>query len=148
MPTRAKSASHPGAFAFQYAAKFICTSNIPNTSQTTPSLLPGNYQTVVNVHNPNEKPVRMRVKVALGARRLISKWVPFALGPDEVTRFVCADVREKFGIRAIHGVEGFLVVESSLSLDVVAVYTASPLTGEGVSSIDVERVHERAIAHG
>jgi hypothetical protein len=36
-------------FPFQYAAKFLCTSNIPGTSQTTTSLLPGNYQTVTSM---------------------------------------------------------------------------------------------------
>jgi hypothetical protein len=42
------------AQSFQYAAKFLCTANIPGTSQTTTSLLPGSYQTVVNIHNPNK----------------------------------------------------------------------------------------------
>lgn len=40
-------------FPFQYAAKLVCTANIPGTSQTTTSFLPGSYQTAVNIHNPN-----------------------------------------------------------------------------------------------
>jgi hypothetical protein len=131
-------------YAFQYSAKFICTSNIPGTSQTTLSVLPGHYQTAINVHNPNYRRIRMRVKVAFGGPKLISKWIGLGLGPDEVTRFVCRDIRDKFGMTSIHGVEGFLVIESSHSLDVVAVYTASPLRAD-VSSIDVERVPERKI---
>jgi hypothetical protein len=144
MPTRTQSAKPRGPYLFQYAAKFICTSNVPGTSQTTDSFLPGNYQTVINVHNPSSEPVKMRTKVALGGRRLISKFVEAKLGPDEVTRFVCRDLRDKFGLNLIHGAEGFLVIESTHSIDVVAVYTAGPLGGN-VASIDVEQVQERHI---
>src|SRR5262249_56467163 len=52
-------------FAFQYAVKFLCTSNIPGTSQTTTSLLPGTYETVVNIHNPNSRKAAFRMKLAL-----------------------------------------------------------------------------------
>lgn len=138
-PTRQRS-----PYRFQYAAKFICTSNFPGTSQTTDSLLPGTYQTVVNVHNPNDQAAKIRTKVALGEKRLISRFVDGKLGPDEVTRYVCSDLRNKFGMKLIHGAEGFLVIESTDSLDVVAVYTAGPLHGD-VASIDVEQVQERQL---
>jgi hypothetical protein len=145
MPTKKKRAtSQTGRYRFQYAAKFICTSNIPGTSQTSGSFLPGNYQTVVNVHNPNERTVKLRAKMAFGGEGLISKFLHESLGPDDVTRYVCADIREKFGMNLIHGAEGFLVIESTHSLDVIAVYTAGPL-GEGVASIDVENVKERPL---
>jgi len=75
---------------------------------------------------------------------MISKFIDGRVGPDEVTRFVCRDIREKFGMKLIHGAEGFLVIESTKSLDVIAVYTAGPVSG-GVSSIDVETVRERII---
>ncbi len=143
--TREKQfSSRRGPYRFQYAAKFICTSNLPGTSQTTSSLLPGTYQTVVNIHNPNYESVKFRVKVALGRRELISRFLGEKLGPDEVTRFVCSDIREKFKLKPIHGAEGFLVIESTHSLDVIAVYTAGPARGE-VASIDVEQVRERLI---
>jgi hypothetical protein len=44
----------------------------------------------------------------------------------------------------IHGIEGFLVIQSSQSLDVTAVYTAGPRAGE-VASIDVEQIRGRRI---
>jgi hypothetical protein len=144
MPAKKRATSQSSRYRFQYAAKFICTSHIPGTSQTTDSFLPGNYQTVVNIHNPNERSVRFRAKVALGGQGLISKFIDGGLGPDEVTRYVCRDIREKFGLNLIHGAEGFLVIESTLSLDVIAVYTAGPLGG-GVASIDVEDVRERRL---
>jgi len=144
VPKAKKSVSQRSPYRFQYAAKFICTSNIPGTSQTTGSFLPGNYQTVVNVHNPNERDVKFRAMVAFGEKGLISKFIGDGLGPDEVTRFVCGDIRDKFGMNLIHGAEGFLVIESTHTLDVIAVYTAGPV-GQGVSSIDVENVRERRL---
>ena len=107
-------------------------------------LLPGSYRTVVNVHNPSERTVKLRVKIALGRKRLISRFVDEKLGPDEVTRFVCDDIREKFEMTLIHGAEGFLVIESRESLDVIAVYTAGAVRGD-VASIDVKDVRERRI---
>ena len=52
-----------GAYCFQYAAKFLCTANIPGTSHTTTSVLPGVYQTVVNIHNPSDQIARWRMKI-------------------------------------------------------------------------------------
>ena len=48
-------------YRFQYAVKFICTSNIPGTSQTTDAFLPGVYQTAVNIHNPQTSTDRLDV---------------------------------------------------------------------------------------
>lgn len=126
---------------FQYAAKFLCTANIPGTSQTTTSLLPGSYQTVVNIHNPNKETAKLRMKIAV-AGGPISGFKRSALDPDGAAKVDCSSIAN-FGIHAIHGVEGFLVIESDLSLDVIAVYTAGK---SDVQSIDVETVREREIA--
>jgi hypothetical protein len=129
-------------YRFQYAAKFLCTANIPGTSQTTTSVLPGVYQTVVNIHNPNDQTVRWRRKVTqpeLG----ISKFVEDQLKPDEAARVDCDRIVRDFG-PFIHGAEGFLVIESTNSIDVTAVYTAGKNGGE-VESIDVEQIRERKI---
>jgi hypothetical protein len=129
-------------FPFQYAAKFLCTSNIPGTSQTTTSLLPGSYQTVVNIHNPNSTTIRFRMKLALASLEVpqISNFIENGLKPDQAGKVDCNDLRN-FDLQLIHGFEGFLVIESTHSLDVIAVYTAG--TKEGVTSMDVERVFER-----
>ena len=129
-------------FPFQYAAKFLCTSNIPGTSQTTTSLLPGSYQTVVNIHNPNSTTIRFRMKLALASLQnpQISNFIDGGLKPDQAGKVDCSDLRN-FDLQLIHGFEGFLVIESTHSLDVVAVYTAG--TKDGVTSMDVERVFER-----
>jgi hypothetical protein len=127
---------------YQYAVKFLCTANIPGTSQTSTAVLPGVYQTAVNIHNPNPRAVRLRTKLAVRSGQ-ISGFVDSQLKPDEATSVDCSQV-QNFGITFIHGFEGFLVIESTLSLDVVAVYTAGARGGD-VSSIDVEHVPERRL---
>ncbi|HKQ99703.1 MAG TPA: hypothetical protein VJT09_03455 [Pyrinomonadaceae bacterium] len=139
----------PSAFTFQYAVKFICTSNIPGTSQTGTSLPPGSYGTVVNIHNPNSRPVKFRMKVALSTATeveppQISDFLYKALGPDQATGVSCANLRD-FGNQPIHGFEGFLVIESTHSFDVVAVYTAAGESGH-VVSMDVEYIRERKLS--
>jgi hypothetical protein len=140
---REKSETKEGAeYRFQYAAKFLCTANIPGTSQTTTSVLPGVYQTAVNIHNPNDQTVRWRRKITqpgLG----ISKFIEDQLKPDEAARVDCDQIARDFG-PFIHGVEGFLVIESTQTLDVTAVYTAGKNGGE-VESIAVEQIRERKI---
>lgn len=149
MSSKKSSKATAQRFSFQYAVKFICTSNIPGTSQTTTSLLPGSYATVVNIHNPNSKTAAFRMKLAAATSTQadppqITKFIKDALKPDQATKVDCSNIRD-FDIQPIHGFEGFLVIESSLSLDVVAVYTAANKGGDGVQSIDVEYIKERKI---
>jgi hypothetical protein len=127
-------------YKFQYAAKFICTANIPGTSQTSDAVVPGSYQTCVNIHNPHNTKIKLRKKIASPVG--ISKYFEFGLEPDGVARVTCSQIRE-FGLHLIHGFEGFLVVESTHSIDVIAVYTAAGK--DQVSSIDVEDVRERKL---
>ena len=128
-------------YKFQYAVKFICTANIPNTSQTTDAFVPGSYQTAVNIHNPQTRKVRVRKKLASTIG--ISAFQETGIEPDGVERVTCGQVGS-FGLHLVHGFEGFLVIESTLSIDVVAVYSAAP-QGSGVSSIDVEQIRERKL---
>ena len=148
MAGKKKARAGSSKFQFQYAAKFLCTSNIPGTSQTTTSLLPGTYATVVNIHNPNPKSASFRMKLAAATSTQvdppqISKFIKDALKPDQATKVDCSRIRD-FDIQQIHGFEGFLVIESAVSLDVIAVYTAGKNGGD-VESIDVERVAERRL---
>jgi hypothetical protein len=142
MATKARARAAAPRFGYQYAVKFLCTSNIPGTSQTTTSLLPGSYATVINVHNPNAAPVGFRMKLA-SASGDISAFIKGDLKPDQSTKVDCSQLGE-FGPQPIHGFEGFLVIESPRSLDVVAVYTAAGEAGK-VSSIDVEYIRERRL---
>jgi hypothetical protein len=128
-------------YTYQYAVKLICTANIPGTSQTSDGLLPGVYETTVNIHNPNENPAKTRKKLAHPTQ--ISKFKNSEIKPDGVERFVCRNIQD-FGITFIHGFEGFLVIESTMSLDVTAVYTAGGRGGE-VSTMEVSQIKERKI---
>ena len=128
-------------YKFQYAAKFLCTANIPGTSLTSDAVLPGEYRTAVNIHNPQLKGTRLRKKLASSIG--ISKYFESGLEPDAVETVTCAQV-PNFGLHLVHGFEGFLVIESTHSLDVVAVYTAAPNKGQ-VSSIEVETIKERKL---
>ncbi len=134
--------THRGPYKFQYAVKFICTANIPGTSQTTDAFVPGSYQTAVNIHNPQNALVKTRKKIASPIE--ISKYFQSALKPDAVERVTCGQLGD-FGVHLIHGFEGFLVIESSHSLDVVAVYTAAGNKLREVTSIDVEQIKERKL---
>jgi hypothetical protein len=140
---KAKSTTR-SAYSFQYAVKFICTSNIPGTSQTTDAFVPGNYQTAVNIHNPQNILVKIRKKIASPIG--ISKFFDGSLKPDAVERVTCSQLRD-FDLHLIHGFEGFLVIESTHSLDVVAVYTACG-QGQQVSTMDVEQIKERKLQIG
>ena len=135
-------------FTFQYAVKFICISDIPDTSQQSPSLPPGHYSTVVNIHNPNSKTAAFRMKLAVSTSTeinppMISEFIYEKLQPDQATMVNCGRIRD-FKLRLIHGFEGFLVIESNLSLDVVAVYSAADKSGY-ITSWDIEYIRERKL---
>jgi hypothetical protein len=142
MPS-SKHSNNGSGFGFQYAAKVVCTADIPGTSQSSAALLPGVYETGVNIHNPHSEGVKFRKKVAVPGQ--ISDFIAGELEPDGVSRVTCREMVQDFGITFIHGVEGFLVIEATHSLDVTAVYTAGQRGGE-VVSIDVEQVPERRIS--
>jgi hypothetical protein len=144
MAKKAGNAKATTRYRYQYAAKFLCTANIPGTSQTTSSLLPGVYVTVVNIHNSANRTARIRKKLAITTPPEISKFILDTLAADEAVKVDCEQVTHDYGIVFIHGVEGFLVIESTESLDVIAVYTAGH-RGSEVESIDVERVTERVL---
>lgn len=125
---------------YQYAVKLLCVSDIPGTSLSSPSVVPGVYQTAVNIHNPNAEATRYRVKLVVSEP---TRFIVEGLGPDHGTRWDCDRVTTAFG-PFIHGVEGFLVLESTLSLDVTAVYTAAK-AGDQVTSLAVEQIRERTV---
>lgn len=124
---------------FQYATKFLCISAIPNTSSANAFLLPGNYQTVVNIHNPWTRAIKYRRKLASSIGISEYKWTE--LKPDGVEVITCENMN-MFDLHFVHGFEGFLVIESPVSIDVTAVYMAGD---KSVNSIDVEEVKERKI---
>jgi hypothetical protein len=134
---------------FQYVAKFVCGVNVPGFSDSTTSVLPGSYKTVVNVHNPQNQIVTFAEKIASAIfTQDVSVPAPAQLKPDQALSVDCNKIAKIFGTAVHPPIDGFVVVESPFSLDVTAVYTAGKNTNQGgeVASIAVEQVRERTLS--
>jgi hypothetical protein len=129
------------ATLFQYAVKFVCGKSPGRV------VAPGEYFTAINVHNPNERGFRFRKKfaIALPGERpgRVSKFFDAKLGPDEAFEIDCPDIFEKTETKEGF-LKGFVVIESVLELDIVAVYTAAGATGR-VETMEIERVSPRRL---
>jgi hypothetical protein len=139
---------------FEYAAKFICGLQ---RERDDLRLARGLYATEVNIHNPNDHLVRVtQKKLALtyppGDQQPFEKPLylqPHALEPDQAVAVDCPHVRDKLfgGAFPTPYITGFLIVQSTASLDVTAVYTTGSLDEHeqltGPPGIDVEQIKER-----
>jgi hypothetical protein len=127
--------------SLQYATKVVCGESAGDV------VARGMYFTAVNVHNPNRATVRFRWKVAVGRPGAkpgpISPFLDARLRPDEALEIDNADILKRF--KATRFLKGFVVIESGLELDVVAVYTAGTEKGQ-VTSLHTERVPARRLA--
>jgi hypothetical protein len=125
--------------SFQYAAKVICGRSAGEIVAS------GAYLTAVNVHNPQDADVRFTAKIALALPGLkpgrVSPKRDVALGPDEALEIDCPDIRRLAQAKDPF-LKGFLVLESTQELDVVAVYTAAGADGQ-VATLEIERVPAR-----
>lgn len=138
-------------YPFEYVAKVVCgVQRQPGNLNLTP----GYYATTVNVHNPGG-PVTFVKKLAL-------THPPAEQAPGEIHHIAQHKMAYDQALaidgnnllaEAFGGVlpdtyfEGFVVIQSSASLDVTAVYTSSALGPGGTagthSSIHVETIRER-----
>jgi hypothetical protein len=138
---------------FQYAVKTICTM----LGEFGDGMAPGRYRTLINIHNPTEKKVDVARKFAVAGKPgdpsgslSITPYKAFTLGPDQVVAFTCGDIAGFYcPINNIcidfAAIDGFLVLNSLVELDVVAVYSGNPKGGE-VSTLDTETIAARALA--
>jgi hypothetical protein len=140
------------ATRFQYAAKTLCT--LLGDVGFGDAFAPGRYRTVINIHNPTERKIEIARKFALAIQPgeaagsfSITPYKSLTLEPDQAVAYNCFDISNFYC--PIHGVcvdftalDGFLVVNSPVELDVVAVYTAHPKGGE-VSTLDTETIAGR-----
>lgn len=130
--------------ALQYAVKFICGKSPGRI------MAPGVYFTAINVHNPTEKPVAFRKKFAIALPLEkpgpVSQFFDAKLGPDQAMEIDCADILRRTQTAAGF-LKGFVVIESDVDLDVVAVYTAGGATGQ-VETLHIERVSARRLTAG
>ncbi len=129
---------------FQYATKVVCGKSDGEV------VAPGMYFTAVNVHNPLYSRVRFKVKVAIALPGLragpVSAFRDVELGPDEALEIDNPDIHKLAGLDGDF-LKGFVVIESSTELDVVAVYTAGAGRDQ-VAVLHMERVPARRAAAG
>jgi hypothetical protein len=123
----------------QYAVKFVCGKRAPSAAFAT-----GVYFTTVNVHNPGREETVFLKKfaVALPNQKAgpVTKLIEAKLGSDEAFGVECREIMER--THSTTFVEGFMVIESRVELDVVAVYTTAGSTGQ-VQTMEIERVPVR-----
>jgi hypothetical protein len=125
----------------QYAAKFVCGKSDGDLAA------PGQYFTIINVHNPLPNAnINFRKKFALGERdekvgRKTRFW-PASLHGDEVMGIDCPNIYKHTGIPEGTFIEGYAVIESRAELDVVCVYTAGR---DHVETLHTERVPFRKV---
>lgn len=155
--TRTVRAQEQPAFPFQYAVAFVCGRSIvpkrfQRTAQTT-------YFTSINVHNPLVGNVSFRKKVALRAGSFFgqSDIKPFTdnqLPGDGALNFNCRDITfdvfQSFDLWVLRPfLEGFVVIESRVELDVVVIYTtenSGSRTQDQTVAMSLERVPVRRLA--
>lgn len=137
---------------FEYAAKLVCgRQNDPEDMR----LVRGFYGTAINIHNPHRATATFKKKLALTyppKEQAPGEIIPIAedrLEYDQALATDCADIQQRLFPRGFPTpyIKGFVVVQSSTSLDVTGVYSSASLDGRGrvqsVSSIDVEQIRER-----
>jgi hypothetical protein len=141
--------------SYQYAVKALCT--LMGDIGFGDAMAPGRYRTVINIHNPTEKKIEVARKFALagqpgdpGGGISVTPYKSFGLGPDQAVAINCFDIANFFcpinGICVdFTAIDGFLVINSASELDVVAVYSGNPKSGE-VSALEVETIAARKLA--
>lgn len=149
-----KGCKATGKKVFEYAAKMVC-----GVQQDTRNmqLARGFYGTTINIRNPQFEPITISKSLSLAippGGQIPGKVLPIsrdALLPQQTLAADCDDVAKRLfdGKLPAPFIDGFLVIQSPVSLDVSAVYTTATLNAEGTvenhSSIAVESIRERRI---
>jgi hypothetical protein len=129
---------------YQYAVKFVCGKSDGGV------VAPGQYWTAINVHNPTGRGIRFqkRIAVALPSEQPgpVSRFFNARLGPYEALEIDRDDIF-KHAEATTDFLKGFVVIQSNVELDVVAVYTAAG-KDQLVETLHTERVFPRHIEIG
>lgn len=129
---------------FQYAVKFVCGKSDGTV------VAPGEYWTAINVHNATSLPVTFKKKIAIGfpSERPgpVSKFFDAKLSPDEAFEIDRKDIFEHANTN-LEFIKGFVIIETAVELDVVALYTAAGVDKQ-VETLHIEHVSPRRILLG
>jgi len=145
-----------------YSAKFVCSQNKEPVHPSYYGVVPGVYETDINVQNPRYGTTLTIYKRVVWAPEEPNSSIPVLLGtgvqvlpPLAAFRIDCKEIIASLiaaGIPVMGTVMGFVILITSIpDLNVVAVYTAAyfdPVTGivGQVMSIEVERVPSTTLA--
>lgn len=137
------------ATEYQYAIKIVCGEMITSQDNVPTPVAPGRYWTAINIHNPNKcQQANFRWKVAIaspgqpGPVTAYSRILP--LRPDQALEIDCEQVMKAVPQPQFKFVKGYVVIESDVELDVVAVYSGTP-GACGSNSFHTERVQPRCV---
>jgi hypothetical protein len=159
---------------FSYAAKFVCGLSPASTNlkpPQEPEVKPGNYATIINIHNPWPTDVALLKKVVLAAPERFpntqiaqpSKRFPDRLPSDHALSVDCSEIVNLLTLSPVPipgpFIEGFVVIDSffaappagtdpSADVDVVAVTTTAASATGTVNSHDVTTVPGRKLPAG
>jgi hypothetical protein len=140
------------ATTYQYSTKTLCT--LRGDAGFGEAFAPGRYRTVINIHNPTERKIEITRKFALSLQPgeaagsfSITPYKSLTLEADQAVAYNCFDIAGFYcpidGVCVdFVAIDGFLVVNSPVELDVVAVYTANPGAGQ-ISTLDTETIAGR-----
>ena len=133
----------------QFAVEFTCGTN----DSSFVRIVPGDYATVINVHNA-QGATRARAMVSLSFPASIeSDWMRTSFAPMQSRQLDCADILRGTFEYPVHiddsgYYQGFVIIQTTGALDVVARYTAAGSDGEVTNDVETataRRVERRRI---
>jgi hypothetical protein len=130
---------------FVYSIKFLCGKGTDSFG-----VKPANYATAINIHNFLDEEVLLGKKVVIAHREdepvgMVTEYFELSLGPNKAVEVDCIDIYGLLGGVTSAFTKGFVVIESSQPLNIVAVYTVESRHwwywwGGREVSIDVEQI--------
>ena len=136
---------------YQYAVKVVC-GEVGERCQDEPHppVAPGLYFTAINIHNPSKcQAAHFRWKVAVAGILEPGPISPYqrtpVLNPDQALEIDCPQIMNALPAPQPAFVKGYVVIESDVELDVVAVYTGTQGASWPLNSFHTERVEARCV---
>jgi hypothetical protein len=138
-------------YKYEYAVKIVCGEQKDSKNLM---LAGGLYATTINIHNPNDSAAIFYKKLALTyppSEERAGKIIALGLDTlfyDQALKTDGNDIRKHYNFSSY--IEGFVIIQSTRSLDVSAVYSSATKSGflrrsYKVVSMDVENIPEREI---
>lgn len=131
---------------YEYAAKYTCG----KANGSPDNFAPGIYYTSVNVHATKDTDIRKRFTVSLIDERWggSTGWIGTGLPGGQSLQIECRNILahlSSFGVPIPPGqvVEGFVIIDSPVLLDVFGVYTAAG--PDWVSTLHMEHIIPREV---